>query len=260
MVKAQKAPRSIAYPSLTVEDALSRLDRLKERIGVNGSFSRETVATGIGYSSVSGASARAVAALVYYGLLTREKDMYTVSDVGRMWLFPNDENERPALIREAALKPKLFLQLYDEFKGQVLPKLLSNRLVTQHKLKPKTATDIVQTFRATFKYALLLDDNDMIISGTDQGNANTIINEDVPVEENINNLAVIDDSIKESSRDTYGRSAPTVLGGDYFGESWRLSINFSTHQYLGMEIMTKVRDLLANADELVDSLHKAGIK
>jgi hypothetical protein len=167
MEKTKTSWRSAAYPAIALGDALKRLEGLKSRLGINGTFNRETAANGIGYTSVSGASTRAVAALVHYGLLNRQRDNYSISDAGKSWLLPSHDSTRVTIERELAVKPKLFSQLYSEYGGQVIPKLLANRLVTQYSIQPNAAADVVRLFRESLRYAGMVDENDLILPPTE---------------------------------------------------------------------------------------------
>jgi hypothetical protein len=88
MVNTPKKERSHAYPVMALADALTRISNINENLGLQGRYNRETIATGMGYSGLSGTSARAVAALAQYGLLDREKDQYSLSRLAKNTLHP----------------------------------------------------------------------------------------------------------------------------------------------------------------------------
>ena len=162
MVDKKKVERSTSYPSMNVEEAFARLVQLKDSMGLNGNYKRETVAKGIGYNTITGTSARSVAALVHYGLLVRDKDTYSISPNGRRFLIPTDDNDQPAAIREAALSPKLFEQLFSEYEGQVLPKLIGNILATKYWVQEKVASTVVKLFESSMAHAGLLGANGLL--------------------------------------------------------------------------------------------------
>ena len=158
----KKVERSTSYPSMNVEEAFARLVQLKDSMGLNGSYKRETVAKGIGYNTITGTSARSVAALVHYGLLIRDKDTYSISPNGRKYLVPENDSDKTAAIREAALSPKIFEQMYNEFNGQVLPKLIGNILTNKYGVQEKVASTVVKLFEASMAYANLLGSNGLL--------------------------------------------------------------------------------------------------
>lgn len=249
MADKPKALRSAAYPAITLEEALKRLENLKTRLGLNGSFNRETVATGIGYRSVSGASARSVAALVHYGLLDRDKDNYTISEIGTNWLLPSDDHVRPRIEKEAAVKPKLFYQLFSEYNGQVLPKLLSNRLVTQYSIQSNVASEVVKLFRDTLRFAGLLDDNDVVISESQtppkQSAKDTDRKADPPP------IFQID---SQSRSDKADEPLATDQGVHHTGEGWELTVSLKAVNRLPSAAREKLRALMKAADDLTDEL------
>lgn len=72
--------RSAAYPVINLESAINRLILLNQSLG-KGPYSRTDAAKGMGYSGLSGASSRTVAALVQYGLLDRSGNTYSLSEL-----------------------------------------------------------------------------------------------------------------------------------------------------------------------------------
>lgn len=152
-----KKERSRAYPVMALEEALGRIENINKNLGLNGKFNRESIAVGMGYSSLSGASARAVAALVQYGLLDREKDQYYLSALSKKYLLPLDDNDKQNATRIAALSPSLFGEIFAAFKGQVIPRQFTNRLVHEFGIQQKAAPDVERIFRTTMETAGLLN-------------------------------------------------------------------------------------------------------
>lgn len=124
--------RSVAYPSTNLETAIELISKLRSELG-KGPYSREDAAKGLGYSGISGASARSVAALVQYGLLIRNGNTYSISELAEEITHPTDETgeKRRQSIVIAAKSPKLFQKIIDRFKNQSLPGLLENILVRE---------------------------------------------------------------------------------------------------------------------------------
>ena len=162
--------RSRAYPVITLTEAFTRLVRLNDNLGINGRYNRETIANGMGYSSLNGKASRAVAALSHYGLLTRTKELYSFSALARKYLLPNDDNDQAAATRTAALAPALFAEIYQAFKGQIIPKQFANRLVNEFGIQPKAASDVERIFRSTMTSAGLMLPNN-VLDDIDQGSS-----------------------------------------------------------------------------------------
>lgn len=154
--------RSRAYPVMSLEEGLSRIESINTNLGINGQFNRESLAIGMGYTSLNGASARRVAALVHYGFLTRDKDQYSLSPLAKQYLLPTNDNDKDAAVRTAALSPTLFAEIYDAFKGQVIPKQFANRLIQEFGIQQKVAADVERIFRSTVSTAGILQGNGIL--------------------------------------------------------------------------------------------------
>jgi hypothetical protein len=247
-----KSSRSASYPSLALEDALGRLTNMKTSIGVKGHFNRETVISAIGYNSVSGASARAVASLVHFGLLSREKDLYTLSELGQKYLMPTLDGQDTEAIREAALQPKLFKQIYDDYEGQVLPKQLNNILTIKHSIQNKAASSVVKAIESTFKFAGLLGENNILSSPNQQSvtsdadqntDIKTQIQTPIPIKSIVK--AEFDNSETAMSQRTVSRS----------GTGWALTVVFEQSRHFSPDIRKDIRALMDAAEDLSDKLY-----
>ena len=179
-----KKERSRAYPVMPLEEALTRIESINRNLGINGQFNRESLAVGMGYTSLNGASARRVAALVHYGLLVREKDQYSLSPLAKQYLLPVNDGDKEAATREAALSPTLFAEIYDSFKGQVIPKQFINRLIQEFGIQQKAAPDVERIFKSTVETAGILQSNGILSSETALVTASS--NPDAPVSVNAN--------------------------------------------------------------------------
>jgi len=151
---------------MPLEEALTRIESINRNLGINGQFNRESLAVGMGYTSLNGASARRVAALVHYGLLNRDKDQYSLSPLAKQYLLPVNDGDKEAATREAALSPTLFAEIYDTFKGQVIPKQFVNRLIQEFGIQQKAAPDVERIFKATVETAGILRSNGILSSET----------------------------------------------------------------------------------------------
>lgn len=163
---SKKSGRSRAYPAITIEEALDRISKINENLGVNGWFNRESIAVGMGYASLNGASARRVAALVHYGFLSRDKDQYSLSDLAKKYLLPVGDNDKEIAVREAALSPTLFSEIYGALKGQVIPKQFVNRLIHEFGIQQKAAPDVDRIFKSTMETAGILRSNGVLSEDT----------------------------------------------------------------------------------------------
>lgn len=171
MADSNKKERSRAYPVMALEEALNRIVSINENLGLNGQFNRESIAVGMGYSSLNGASARAVAALVHYGLLDREKDQYSLSQTAKKYLLPIGDSDKEDAMYDAALSPSLFREIYGAIKGQVIPRQFTNRLIQEFGIQQKAAADVERIFRSTMETAGFLKSNGILNAKSPEGPA-----------------------------------------------------------------------------------------
>ena len=155
-MESSKKERSRAYPSMTLAEALKRLSSINENLGANGNYNRESIVVGMGYSGISGTSSRAAASLDQYGLLRRTKDLYSLTDEAKKYLFPVNSTDQEDAMRVAALSPPLFSDVFSALEGQVIPKQFANRLIQEFSIQPKAANDVERIFRNTMETAGLL--------------------------------------------------------------------------------------------------------
>lgn len=163
IMKTQRG-RSRSYPVIALGDALEKIKSINTNLGVNGQFNRESIAAGMGYSSLNGTSGRRIAALVQYGFLDRERDLYYLSASAKRYLLPVNDNDQQDVIKDAALLPDLFSDIYNTFKGQVLPKQFVNRLIQEFGIEQKAASDVERVFKSTMETAGALQANGILKS------------------------------------------------------------------------------------------------
>jgi hypothetical protein len=107
----------------------------------------------MGYPKESGSASRKTAALVHFGLLSRDKNTYRVSDLANRIIFGSTEEEKNQAIKEAFRSPKLYRSLRARFKGGAVPALLENILITNEKINPVVAKHVASDFKASAEYA-----------------------------------------------------------------------------------------------------------
>lgn len=154
--KIKKRKRSAAYPAVNLVRAIEGVKKLNDGYS-EGPYNRETVALGMGYKNLSGASIVKVAALVHYGLLDRTKSSYSLSDLGKRILFStSDKDERLAII-QAAKSPKLFHTLLKAYTEKSIPSKFSNILIINHGINKNVANQVAQNFIETMEFSGLLE-------------------------------------------------------------------------------------------------------
>lgn len=161
--KQQKREKSSAYPSISLGEAVNSLKKLQDNLG-SGPYSRDSAAKGLGYSGVSGASASKIAAISYFGLLSKKNGIYTQTDLAKRVLFPADDATMSGNFLQAVKCPSLYGKLIERYRNQAMPQKLENILITDYKISPKAAKEAVDIFRESIEFAGILK-NGVIVEG-----------------------------------------------------------------------------------------------
>lgn len=115
MSDAPKPIRSPSYPNMSLRDAIAAVRKIESEYRKTPA-DREHAAKLIGYSSLSGPAAKALAALAQYGLVERAgKGELRVSDRASILLHPSNPEERFIEIQKAAFEPDLFREFQDRW-------------------------------------------------------------------------------------------------------------------------------------------------
>ena len=169
--------RNPAFPAVGLEAALDRVQVLLKHEG-RKPMRPETAATHWGYSITSSAAQQALSALKQYGLLIDEKD----GDARKLRLSPlalrivldkrTDSTERLKALREAALNPRVFAELWRKAGDDgSLPSNteLEHYLTLERKqpFYPDAVKNVIKIFESTITLAKL--EKDDIIEGNGKG-------------------------------------------------------------------------------------------
>lgn len=122
MSDASKPPvvRSPSYPSMSLRDAVAAVRKIEAAYRGNAA-DREQAAKLIGYSGISGPSAKALAALASYGLVERAgKGEMRVSSRA-ITILHGDPDKRADALLSASVEPGIFQEIKDKWPGIVPP-------------------------------------------------------------------------------------------------------------------------------------------
>lgn len=147
----EKRSRSPNYPALSLPDAIEKVTVLYKNLHTH-SAPREVVAKGMGYQSLSGASATAISALAKYGLIERSGEELKVSERALRIIHPNTPTERSEAINEAARDPALFSELFERFDGRMPNEDLLRNYLARKSFVPAAISMIVLGFRETLEF------------------------------------------------------------------------------------------------------------
>lgn len=143
--------RSSNAPNIGLREAVERVRALHQQVG-QSPHDREVVARGIGYKSLSGASAMTISALRKYGLLEGRSEEIRVSDRAMAILHPHSDDEKQDAILAAAAEPEIFRELASKFPDhRANDELLRNYLVRSG-YSPQAVNGIISVYKETAEF------------------------------------------------------------------------------------------------------------
>jgi hypothetical protein len=112
---------------------------------------------------------RRVAALVHFGLLSRDDNGYRVSELGRHIAAPTGIDDEQSLLQQAVKCPTLYAAVLEQFSDDGhLPSCLSAVLTRNYGIAPNAAEIAADTLVESVKFAGIIDDDLRFISGRDE--------------------------------------------------------------------------------------------
>ena len=139
---------------------------------------------------------RFLAAGCQYGLLSRDKDGYRITDLFISIHKPINENERRTALIEAFSSPKLYRALIDNYDGHAIPTELSTVLFRKHDIAEKASDSAAKVFIENGKYVGVIDEQNILRvsqSKTKLGNTQfaEVITEDLNKETSVTSQATV---------------------------------------------------------------------
>ena len=154
----RKVERSKAYPGTNLEDSINNLKNIKKALGISGSFDRKSFAQAMGYNKETSKVSREIAALVQFGLLEKQGNLYSLSKESKKITNPVNENEEKEAIIEAFRKPKLYSDVIEQFSNEKeLPSKLSTHLHRFHGIAENASENAAKFLCESGVYANVLD-------------------------------------------------------------------------------------------------------
>lgn len=161
---SQTRHRSPAYPGISLRSAVEKVRTLypvMKRNAISVDSALESL------NSKSSTGLRAIAALMMYGFLADEgsgparKVRFTPTGY-RLNLLSEDDPEWIKIIQEAAVKPKIYREMAEEWPGSLPPDSTISKFLTLGKsYNPDVIRGLIKDFRDTFDFAKL-DDSDTL--------------------------------------------------------------------------------------------------
>ena len=148
--------RSPSYPSMSLGDAVATIAKI-EKTYRTAPVDRGEAAQLIGYSTLSGPAAKALADLASYGLLERAgKGETRVTDRAKSILYADSDEDRRESLKAAALEPSLFRKLTERFeaviKDGMLPETGVVRYLERENFNPRAVRPAARAFLGTVEF------------------------------------------------------------------------------------------------------------
>jgi len=144
--------RSPNYPGITLEEAVTLTRALYAKEG-RGTVPSAVAFKSMGYKSASGTAKSHLGAMRAYGLIEGSKGNVKISERGlTLMVMPPSAPESVTALREAAIEPPIFRELY-ETKREASDDLLRHYLVLNRKFREEAADRLIRVYRATLTVA-----------------------------------------------------------------------------------------------------------
>jgi len=144
--------RSPRYPSSPLQEAVRMARQIYEEDGMNA-VDRETAVKHLGYSTMNGASATALASLKQFGLTADAgKGVLRLTDLALDLIEPESEDARREALVLAAYTPDLFASLKERFPEKVPSESNLRAHLVRQNFTPAAVKSIVPAYLATCEY------------------------------------------------------------------------------------------------------------
>lgn len=145
--------RSPNYPAYSLRSCMDWISRIWEKEG-RTPVSSEIAAIAAGYKGLSGPSRTAIASMKKFGLLDESSDGVRVSPLALSIIHPVKSGEDTLALREAALRPALFVQLAEQHLDASV-QAITSFLITRMGFSHTGAVTCAEAFKDTVQFAKL---------------------------------------------------------------------------------------------------------
>lgn len=143
--------QSPGYPNYALPKALTQIRQIIAEDRRN-TIGREVAAKHIGYSSLSGASEKALATLAHYDLLERSgKGQTAVTQTAMDIVYPENEDSRRVALLRAAMNPSVFSSISEAFPDTPSEGALENWLVREN-FQDRAIKPVIKAYMGTQRY------------------------------------------------------------------------------------------------------------
>lgn len=154
------AGRGPAYPYISLEKALERIETLREKNMARVTASPLAFYKALGFTGESGTSRQTLAALNHYGLIEYvgrgDGRNVRLSSLAHRIIFDKvpGSPDRDDAVKEAALKPAIHAKLWENYKPPLAPDyVIETYLVRDSGYTEQAAQNVIEVYKATLEYA-----------------------------------------------------------------------------------------------------------
>lgn len=153
--------RSPGYPVIGLEDAINKATILYNNDKLNP-IPKDIALRHLKYSKGSGFGMRILAALKQFNLLSDKKGSITLTkNLVDLIYFPKNEEGYKRLLRETALKPKSYSDIYSLVEGSIPSNdTLKHRLISEYKFNPDNVNKFIVYFKKTLVFAGIIESDE----------------------------------------------------------------------------------------------------
>ncbi|MBI5663785.1 MAG: hypothetical protein HZC49_01660 [Nitrospirae bacterium] len=161
MEKKTSRKRSPGYPLIDLKEAIQKANTLWQKDKGNR-IPKKVAFEHLGYESEGGYSARVLAALKHFGLISeKQNDIMLTKEAIDLALYKHEDQSYKDIVRNIALKPAIYDKLYNEYNGD-LPSdaTLKSRLIHNYEFNAGKVDKFIVNFRSTIAFAGLLENEE----------------------------------------------------------------------------------------------------
>jgi hypothetical protein len=195
-IPRKKSPRA---PSLSLDDALSRLMKIYDREGLHAAPT-EIVAQHMGYKSANnGAALGTLASLRYFGLLERPKDgLLAVAKDVQSYKFAPDEKMKRSLLLGFLKRPALYNELLEKYESGLPSDANLKFELIQRGFAPQAAEAAVAVFKKSLLFADYYGDANDVAEDGNVGDSQDALSSDIESQQALASNALPATNISEA--------------------------------------------------------------
>jgi hypothetical protein len=146
VVKQDRSPRA---PIISLANAIDLVKKLHSHIG-RSKVDVGTAGNALGYSGTTGSTLTVLASLSQYQLIDREQGKVFISPLAFRISHPTSPGQSKKSLQEAALAPKVFKELFENFRD-ASEEVIASHLV-QNRFGPNRARQVARAFKSNISY------------------------------------------------------------------------------------------------------------